>query len=137
MPYDEYPADKGFRYVVAFVYSIVVAGLWIPAFLTRRIVSILREVGTESWPRADGTITSGDVKVIHGWLVDYALGRVDYCYRLHGEYYSGHLVRQFADEQAAWDFVDSHRDKPILVRYKDDHADISVFRESDQLALSN
>lgn len=43
----------GFRYVVALLYSIVVALFWIPAFLARQLVHILRGVGTESWPRAD------------------------------------------------------------------------------------
>jgi hypothetical protein len=137
MPFDGYPEDRGFRYVVAFVYSVAVAVFWIPAFVIRRLHRILRDIAAENWPRADGTITSGDVKVIHGWLADYALGRLDYCYKVHGEYYSGHCVSQFADEQAAWEFVDARRDKPVLVRYRDNHAGASVLRESDQLAFSN
>ena len=132
-----YPEDRGLRYVAGFIYSVVVALLWFPALLLRRIARSGREIGTESWPRADGTITSGGVSVIHGWLLDYALGRLDYCYRVHGEYYSGHLVRQFADEQSAWDFVDAQRDHPVLVRYKDDRADVSVVLSSDQMMLSN
>ena len=137
MPFDDYPEDNGLRYVVAFVYSVVVAVLWFPAFAVRRIARGWREIGTEGWPRADGTITSGDVIVIHGWLIDYALGRLDYCYRVHGEYYSGHLVRQFADEQSAWDFVDARRDEPVLVRHKDDRGEISVVLSSDQMMLSS
>lgn len=109
MSFDDYPEDRGLRYFVAFVYSVLVAILWIPAAIIRRIGRAWRDMGTEGWPRADGTTTSVDVKVIHGWLVDYALGRVDYCCRVHGEYYSGHLVRQFADEQAAWEFVDARQ----------------------------
>ena len=132
-----YSEDRGLRYVAGFVYSIVVAVFWIPAAVVRRIARTWREIGTEGWPRADGTITSGDVRVIHGWLIDYALGRLDYCYRVHGEYYSGHLVRQFADEQSAWDFVDSHRNQPVLARYRDDRAEVSVVRSSDQMMLSN
>jgi hypothetical protein len=137
MSLDGYPEDRGLRYVAGFMYSLVVAVFWIPAAVVRRIARSWREIGTESWPRADGTITSGDVRVIHGWVIDYALGRLDYSYRVHGEYYSGHLVRQFADEQSAWDFVDSRRDQPVLVRYKDDHAEVSVVRSSDQMMLSN
>jgi hypothetical protein len=137
MPFDGYPEDRGFRYVIAFVYSVVIAVFWIPAFVIRHLSRTLREIGAENWARADGSITSGNVKVIHGWLADYALGRLDYCYKVHGEYYSGHCVLQFADEQAAWDFVDARRDKPVLVRYKDDRAETSVLRESDQLTFSN
>lgn len=136
MPFDDYPEDRGFRYLVAFVYSVVVAILWIPAAVLRRIRGAWREVGTEGWPRAEGTITSVDVKVIHGWLVDYAIGHLDYGYRVHGEYYSGHFVRQFADEQAAWDFVDARRDQPIMIRHKDDDAELSILGSSDQMALA-
>ena len=137
MSLEGYPADRGLRYVAAFVYSVVVAILWFPALAVRHIARAWREIGTDSWPRADGTITSGGVTVIHGWLLDYALGRLDYCYRVHGEYYSGHLVRQFADEQSAWDFVDAYRDQAVLVRYKDDRADISAVLSSDQMMISN
>jgi hypothetical protein len=136
MPFDEYPDDRSVHYPVALVYSIVIALIWFPAAVTRFLGRLLKEIGTDSWPRAEGTITSGDVRVIHGWLADYALGRLHYCYRIHGEYYSGHLVRQFADEQAAWDFVDSRRNKPVVVRCKDDRPDISVLRASDQLTYS-
>lgn len=132
MAYDEYPDEKGLRYAVALLYSIVVAIFWIPAFLLRRIRRFFREVGVEGWPRADGSITAGNVKVIHGWILDYALGRLDYSYRVAGEYYAGSVTRQFPDEQAAWDFVDARRTQPVAVRYKDDKAQLSVLRDADQ-----
>lgn len=135
VPYDDYPDDRGFRYLAAFVYSVAIAVFYVPALLTRHMIRLIRELGTESWSRADGTITSGDVKVIHGWLVDYALGQLDYCYKIRGEYYSGHLTRQYPDEQTAWDFVDGRRGKPVLIRYKDHDPEKSILRESEQMAF--
>ena len=92
----------------------------------------VREVGLEGWPRANGSITAGNVKVVHGWILDYALGRLDYCYRVAGEYYAGSITEQYPDEQAAWDFVDARRAKPVVVRYKDDNAQTSALRDADQ-----
>jgi hypothetical protein len=92
----------------------------------------MRELGVENWPRANGSIATTDVKVIHGWVVDYALGRLDYSYTVAGEYFAGSVTRQFPDEQAAWTFVDARRYKPVVVRYKDDKAQASVLRDADQ-----
>lgn len=132
MPYEGYPDDRGLRYPVAFVYSVVVALLWIPAFVLRRLGRSFRELGAENWPQANGSITACNVRVIHGWILDYALGQLDYCYSAAGEYYAGSMVRQYPDEQAAWSFVDSRRDKAIVVRYKDDNAQASVVLDADQ-----
>lgn len=132
MSFDDYPENEGLPYVAAFFYSLVVAVLWLPAFALRRIARFLREAGTDSWPRANGSITACDVKVIHGWVVDYALGRLDYSYRVAGEYYAGSITRQYPDEQAAWDFVDAHRGEPVIVRYRDDKSQTSVLRPADQ-----
>ena len=129
---DPQAAERGVGYLAAFVYSIVVALIWLPASVLRRVARLLRELGVDSWPRADGSIASGNVKVIHGWILDYALGRLDYSYRVAGEYYSGAIVRQYPDEQAAWDFVDAYRDRSVVVRYKDDKPEASVLRDADQ-----
>lgn len=135
MPYDDYPDERGgFRYLIAFVYSVVVAFLWIPVFMLRSFTRSFRELGAESWSRANGSITACNVMVIHGWIVDYALGQLDYSYRVSGEYYAGSIIRQYPDEQAAWSFVDAWRDKPVVVRYKDGNAQRSVLLESDQQA---
>jgi hypothetical protein len=74
MAYDEYPDERGLRYPVAILYSLVVAAFWIPAFVLRRTARFATEIGVDSWPRANGSVTAGTVKVIHGWVVDYALG---------------------------------------------------------------
>ena len=132
MEYDSFSREKGFGYAVAFLYSLVVAVFWLPVLVLRRARRFAREAGVENWPRANGSVTAGNVKVIHGWVVDYALGQLDYSYRVAGEYYAGGITRQYPDEQAAWDFVDARRGKPVVVRYKDDHAQASVLRDADQ-----
>jgi hypothetical protein len=128
-PFDE---SKPLGYAVAFLYSLVIALFWIPAFLVRHLSRVLREIGVDSWPRANGSITGSNVKVVHGWVADYALGRLDYSYRVAGQYYAGSITRQYPDEQAAWDFVDARQDKIVVVRYKDDCAQSSALRDVDQ-----
>lgn len=129
-PYDT--NEKAVRYAAVFVYSLIVAILWVPVFAARRFFRFVKETGTESWPRANGSITTGRVRVIRGWILDYAVGEIDFNYSVRGEYYSGHFCRQYADEQAAWSFVDSVSGKSILVRYKDENVSSSVLREDDQ-----
>ena len=132
MAFDEYPDARGLRYPVALVYSLVVAILWIPALILRRLGRFFREMGTDNWPRANGTITAGSVKVIHGWVVDYALGQLDYSYSVAGDYYAGSITRQYPDEQAAWDYVDARTGITVVVRYKDDNVEACVLRDPDQ-----
>ena len=129
--------ERGLGYFVVFLYSIVVAVLWIPVFLLHQGARLLREIGVESWPRAEGSITSGEVRATHGWILDYAVGQLAYSYHVRGEYYAGSITRQYADEQAAWDFVDARRGKSALIRYKDDKPQVSVFLETDQGLLWN
>jgi hypothetical protein len=132
MAFDSYPDRPGLRYAVALVYSIVIATFWVPALLFRQTRRFLREAGTESWPRANGSITSVNIKVIHGWIVDYAVGQLDYGYKVASEYYAGSITRQYPDEQAAWNFVDARNGKAVTVRYKDDDAQVSALRDADQ-----
>ncbi len=132
MSYDPFWRTRPLQYALEFVYSLVIAVFWIPVFVLRCSGRFVREVGVENWPQADGSITGGRVKVIHGWIVDYALGRLDYCYRVAGEYYAGSITGQYPDEQAAWNFVDAHSSKPVVVRYKDDNAQASALRDADQ-----
>ena len=123
---------RGLCYLGLGVYSVFLAIFWGPALLVRNFARSLREMGVDSWPRADGSITASKVNAVHGWILDYAVGHVEYTYRVHGEYYAGKMTRQFADEQAAWDFVDAHRDETVVVRYRDDKPGISLFLIPDQ-----
>jgi len=124
-------AGKALGYVSLGVYSVLLALCWWPALVLRKIATLFREFGVDSWPRANGSITKRNVRAAHGWILDHALGEFEYTYRVHGEYYSGSLTRQFPDEQVAWDFVDSHRDEPVIVRYRDDKPQVSVLLVAD------
>jgi hypothetical protein len=57
---------------------------------------------------------------------------LDYAYRVAGEYFAGSITRQYPDEQAAWDFVDAHQGKTVVVRCKDDKAQASALLDADQ-----
>jgi len=131
---DDSPFDKlrPLGFAVAFLYSLVIALFWIPAFLVRRSSCVLSEIGVDSWPRANGSVGGTNVKVVHGWVVDLAVGRLDYSYRVAGQYYAGSVTRQYPDEQAAWDFVNARQDKVVVVRYKADRAQSSTLRDADQ-----
>jgi len=123
---------RGLCYLGLGVYSVLLAIFWGPALVVRNVARFLRETGVDSWPRADGFITTPKVNAIHGWILDYAVGLVEYTYRVHGEYYAGTMARQFPDEQAAWDYVDSHRDEPVIVRYRDQKPEVSILLIADQ-----
>jgi hypothetical protein len=123
---------KALGYLSLGVYSVLLAIFWWPVLLLRNIARSFREFGVDSWPRANGSITNRKVNAIHGWIVDYAVGQLEYTYKVHGDYYAGSITRQFPDEQVAWDFVDTHRDEPVLVRYRDDQPEISILMVSDQ-----
>jgi hypothetical protein len=77
-------------------------------------------------------LPGGNVKVNHGWVVDCALARSDYSYRVAGEYYAGSITRKYPDEQAAWDLVDARREKPVVVTYGDDNAHACALVDPDQ-----
>jgi len=123
---------KGLGYLSLGVYSVLLALFWGPAFIVRNVARSFRELGVDSWPRANGTVTNRNVNAVHGWILDLAIGKLEYTYKVHGEYYAGTVTRQFPDEQAAWDFVDAHRDEPVVVRYRDEEPQVSRMLISDQ-----
>jgi hypothetical protein len=66
--------------------------------------------------KSDQPITAGAVKVVRGWVVDSALGQLDYGYRVVGAYLAGSIRRQYPDQQTASDFVDARRGKAVVAR---------------------
>jgi len=108
------------------VFAAVVLGF-------RTVLKSARDNWATNWPTASGQITTCDIKVIHGRFIDYALGSIGYSYQTDGDYYSGYLTGQFWDEQQAWTFVDTWKDKSVLVHYKLGKPQISVLREVDSI----
>jgi hypothetical protein len=132
MPYDPFWRARPLQYVVEFLYSVALAIFSVLAFGIRGMACYVSEHRAENWPIANGTITTTNVKAVHGWFVDYALGQLGYTYTINGDYYSGYHTRQYADEQSAWTFVDARRNLPVLVRYKPSDVKVSMIREVDQ-----
>jgi hypothetical protein len=102
------------------------------AFTFRTVATSLRSRQAQSWPTANGSVVSCDVKTYHGRFSDYAIGELGYSYEVNGEYYSGYFKPQYNDEQAAWTFVDSRKNIPVGVRYKQGDPQTSVLRDEDQ-----
>jgi hypothetical protein len=58
-----------------------------------------------------------------------------YSYTVEGERYPGHFSRQFADQQDAFDYVQPLKGRPIFVRYKPGHPNVSAVRLAEQDSL--
>ena len=129
------PKEEGraLAYVVSILFSIGLAVFAAVAFSLRALRNSVTNHWSANWPTAFGQIATCDVKAVHGHFIDYALGIVGYSYQIDGNYYSGYLTRQFWDEQHAWTFVDSCKDKSFLVHYKLGRPQVSVLREVDQM----
>ena len=125
--------ERALQYAVLFIYScalIVFAGM---AFTLRKMFEAARESQAQNWQIVNGKVMTGDVKTRHGWFVDYALGQMGYAYEVEGNYYSGYFKKVYFDEQRAWSFIDSKKDKSIVVRYKANKASVSAIRKNDQI----
>ena len=68
---------------------------------SRKMLRCVRESQAEGWQVTSAQVTSGDVTVIHGRFLDYAIANVGYAYSISDAYYSGYVTRQFWDEQRA------------------------------------
>lgn len=131
------PDEEGraLAYVGSILFSLGLGVFSAAAYGWRALTASVQNHGSADWPTAPGRITTCDVKAIHGRFIDYALGVIGYSYDIEGNYYSGYLARQFWDEQRAWTFVDSCRDKSIMVHYKLTNPEASVLRETEEIGL--
>ena len=112
------------NYLLLLLFVLIVAG-W---FLVKRSPEWLRSIRGSQWPITTGTIETANVTPFGG----QALGELGYSYWVDGTRYAGYRTRQFADEQAAWDYVDSLKGKSVAVRYKPGAFEISTLRNQDQ-----
>ncbi len=85
-----------------------------------------------SWPSAQGTILSTQVRrtgdqYIHPWTAS-----LTYTYVVNGEYYAGAYRLKARTEQRAQEKVEGWKDRMIVVRYSPDKPDLSTVLKSDQ-----
>lgn len=135
MSYSREEAEgRALAYVGSVLLGIGILIFGSAALVCRELLRVLRERRAAAWQPTSGSITSGDVKAIHGRPIDYAVGNVGYAYSVEDVYYSGYLAQQFWDEQRAWTFVDSCQNHQVVIRFKPGNPKISVLALAD---LSN
>lgn len=115
-------------YLWYFAFVLVVAVVTSICLLIRRIPGWARSVRAASWPIAQGTIESVNVKTVSG----QSLAELAYSYVVNGERYSGYFFLQFADEQDAWEAIAPLNGQPIYVRYQSQNPTVSAVRSPDQ-----
>jgi hypothetical protein len=107
---------------------VLLVAVW---FFLKRFPGWLRSLRGSGWPTAQGTVESATVNTI----AEQSLSEIAYSYALQGERYSGYFVRQFADEQDAWDYARPLAGQPISVRYKPASPAVSAVRIEEQNPL--
>jgi hypothetical protein len=109
------------------VFLAVVAG-W---FFVKRLPALFRSFRAANWPMVQGDIESATVSA----FAEQSLAHLGYSYRVEGERYSGYFVRQFADEQDAWDYIRPLKKQTIFIRYRPSNPGVSAVRTFDQNPL--
>lgn len=93
-------------------------------------------LGARNWPLAKGRVEFGSVTEHRDgatwFLIPNYTADVSYSYSVAGEYYAGHLERDFYREKSAAEFVDGLKAKGVFVRYNQGSPSISVLRLKDQ-----
>ena len=115
-------SDLTFR--LGFPVAILVT-IWL-----RRRPQWIRNLSSESWPIALGTIENGTVSVIHSGRGEVALCTLNYSYSIDGAYYGGGYLQQFSDEQEAYDYIGSKTGKAAQVEYNPQKPGASVLMHS-------
>jgi hypothetical protein len=100
-------------------------------------VRLWQRRGNESWPITDGRIF--DAAFFNTDDNGRSIGphvRVQYSYRLAGEFYSGEIVKAFDTEKQAEAFAARYpRNLQVIVRANPDKPEVSVMRDDDNAAL--
>jgi len=77
----------------------------------------LRRIRSGNWASAIGRIEGGDVSVMRDGRREIVTCTLKYSYQVAGQYFGGNYSRQFGDEQAAYDYVDTRKGSQVEVRY--------------------
>ncbi|HWY57320.1 MAG TPA: DUF3592 domain-containing protein [Terriglobales bacterium] len=73
--------------------------------------------GSGSWPIAQATVESAEVREVRTRHSHYYRAELAYSYAIGGSYYSGRFTKDFADESQAWDYAKRARAKTVGVRF--------------------
>jgi len=112
----------------ALALTLTVAG-W---FFVKRMPGWFRSMRAAKWPLVESNVET--VKVTP--FTEQALAEVGYSFLVNGARYSGYLLRQFADEQDAWNYVHQMEGRTVMARYKPDDPSVSAVRSADQVLFS-
>jgi hypothetical protein len=93
---------------------------------------LVKNLVAKGWPTHQGTVEFGWVEERRVRHVRYYIARVDYSYSVHGEYYSGCLMRAFFRERSADKFVESLKGQMVFVRSNSLHPERSALLRHDQ-----
>lgn len=98
------------------IIALVPIALW-PVILVFLLKERTQKRLARSWPATRGRVDQVDVH----WMVGkdcYYAAQIGYSYRVGDRQYSGTLAKRCADEDTGLKFVESLKDKPIVVRYQ-------------------
>lgn len=130
MSYEE--EGRTLAYIGSLFFTVGLAAFAGAASLFRKTLRFFRERHAEGWQVTSAQVTSGDVTVIHGRFLDYAIANIGYAYLISDAYYSGYLTRQFWDEQRAWTFADKYNNRQVMIKYNPGKPQKSILRLGDQ-----
>jgi hypothetical protein len=91
--------------------------------------------GSASWPTAQATVESADVREVRTRHSHYFRAELAYSYKINGSYYSGRFTRDFADESQAWDYAKRARAKTVGVRFHPKKFEPSRLANEDAFAV--
>ena len=81
--------------------------------------------GSNTWPTAEGTVESVDVKEVRTRSTHYFILEAAYSYCISAEYYSGRFTRNFNSESEAWDYAKTLKGRRVSLRYNPVNVDTS------------
>jgi hypothetical protein len=90
--------------------------------------------GAETWPQTTATVESAGPREVglpnHGTLI----AEIAYSYSVGGEYYAGFIQQESGSQDAAERFAAGFpTGRKLLIRYRADRPDVSVFLPQDQV----
>jgi hypothetical protein len=106
-------SDQAFRIAIAIA---VPSAFWLAMWLRLR-PQWFRRLRAANWATTSGIIENGTVSALRAERAEAVVCTLNYSYRVDGSYYGGSCLRQFSDEQLAYDFINSKTGTSVQVKY--------------------